>query len=104
MTLHGHVKDGVVVIHNGDALPDGTLVQITPMAYEPGNPLAVIAAMEAEPHLTSEDIAELRRAIAAGKRQLHQAQSDKKGLAAIYGKWPGEESDEEVERVLKELS
>jgi hypothetical protein len=68
MTLHGCVKNGVVVLHNGDTLPDGTLVQVTPLPSEAGNPLAVIAAMEAEPHLSPEDVAELQRAIAAGKR------------------------------------
>jgi hypothetical protein len=68
MTLHGHVQNGTVVLHNGDFLPDGTLVEVTPLAYEGGSPLAVIAAMEAEPHLSAQDIAELRRAIAAGKR------------------------------------
>lgn len=68
MTLHGRVKNGVVVLHNGTALPDGTLVQVTPLPYQAGDPLAVIAAMEAEPHLSPEDVAELTRAIAAGKR------------------------------------
>jgi hypothetical protein len=68
MTLHGHVEKGVVVLDNGSRLPDGTLVQVTPLADEAGNPLAVIAAMEAEPHLSAEDVAELQRAIAAGKR------------------------------------
>ena len=69
MTLHGHVKNGVVVFDDGASLPEGTFVQVTPL-----------------------------------KRQLHQAQTPNNGLAAIYGKWPGDESDEEVERVLKELS
>jgi hypothetical protein len=68
MTLHGSVKSGVVVLHNGDSLPDGTLVEVTPLPFEAGNPLAVIAAMEAEPRLSPEDVAELERAIAAGKR------------------------------------
>ncbi len=68
MTLHGHVKNGVVVLRNGDMLPDGTLVKITPLPYDAGNPLAVIAAMESEPHLSVEDVAELQRAIATGKR------------------------------------
>jgi hypothetical protein len=53
MTLHGRVENGVVVIQNA-ALPDGTLVEVTPLPYEAGNPLAVIAAMEAEPHLSTE--------------------------------------------------
>ena len=49
MSLQGHVKNGVVVLDDGTALPDGTLVQVTPLPYEVGNPLAVIAAMEAAP-------------------------------------------------------
>jgi hypothetical protein len=44
------------------------LVEVTPLPHEARNPLALIAAMEAEPHLSPEDIAELERAIAAGQR------------------------------------
>ena len=40
MTLNGHVEKGVFVLHNGDTLPEGTLVQVTPLSYEAGNPLA----------------------------------------------------------------
>jgi hypothetical protein len=29
---------------------------------------------------------------------------DKKGIGAIMGKWPGDESDEEIERALREIS
>jgi hypothetical protein len=58
----------MVVLHNGASLPEGTLVQVTPLAHTAGDPLAVIAAMEAEPHLSTDDIAELWRAMAAGKR------------------------------------
>ena len=70
MTFQGRVENGVVVFQNGTAapLPDGTLVEVTPLHYEPGSPGAILAAMEAEPHLSQEDIAELNRAIAAGKR------------------------------------
>jgi hypothetical protein len=68
MTLRGRVKNGVVVLQSGATLPDGILVEVTPLSHEAGDPLAVIAAMEAEPHLSAEDIAELQRAIAAGKR------------------------------------
>jgi hypothetical protein len=68
MTVHGQVKNGVVVLQNGATLPDGTLVEVTPLSFEAGNPMAVIAAMEAEPHLSAEDIAELQHAIAAGRR------------------------------------
>jgi hypothetical protein len=68
MTLHGQVKNGVIVLSSGTALPDGTLVEVRTLPSAAGDPLAVIAAMEAEPHLSPEDIAELPRAIAAGKR------------------------------------
>jgi hypothetical protein len=68
MILHGRVERGVVVFDNGAYLPDGTLVEVTPLAYEAGNPLAVIAAMEAEPRLTAEDVTELNRALKAGTR------------------------------------
>jgi hypothetical protein len=64
----GVVRDGVVVLQNGATLPDGTLVEVTTLAGGIGDSLALIAAMEAEPRLSVEDIAELRRAIAAGKR------------------------------------
>ncbi len=67
-TVHGQVKNGVVVLQNGVRLPDGTLVQVTPVTQATGDPLAVIAAMEAQPHLSAEDIAELQRALASGKR------------------------------------
>ena len=68
MTLHGCVKNGVVVLYDGASLPEGTLVEVTSLPNEASNSLAVIAAMEAEPHLTPEDVAELEQAIAAGKR------------------------------------
>ena len=68
MTVQGHVKNGVVILDNATGLPDGTLVLVTPLSHEPGDPLAVIAAMEAEPHLSLQDVDELQRAIAAGKR------------------------------------
>jgi hypothetical protein len=67
MTVHGRVKNGVVVFENGDVLPEGIFVQFSPLSIGTGDPLAVIAAMEAEPHLSAEDIAELNRAGSAGK-------------------------------------
>jgi hypothetical protein len=37
-------------------------------------------------------------------RNLHRPQGPRSGVAAVMGLWPGEESDEEVEALLKELS
>jgi hypothetical protein len=39
-----------------------------PVQHEPGTAAAIIAAMEAAPHLSEEDIAEFEQALAAGKR------------------------------------
>lgn len=37
-------------------------------------------------------------------REIVREQSHKRGLAAIIGKWPGDETDEEIEEALRELS
>jgi hypothetical protein len=37
-------------------------------------------------------------------RDVVRQQQHKMGIAAVIGKWPGEESDEEIEQALKELS
>jgi hypothetical protein len=118
MALQGRVENGVVVFQNraGAApLPDGTLVQVTPLPYQAGNPLAVIAAMEAEPHLSPEDVAELELAIAAGSRPMttdpfaestpgRVSKERQEALRQLIGLWKTENppSDEEVERILKE--
>jgi len=39
------------------------LVQVSPLSFGVGNPLAVISAMEVEPHLSAEDIGELLCAV-----------------------------------------
>jgi hypothetical protein len=44
-------------------------VLVMPLPPEPGTSAAVLAAMEAEPHLTQEDIEELEKAIARGRRK-----------------------------------
>jgi hypothetical protein len=68
MTLYGRVQNGMVVLDKGPTLAERTRVEVVPLRDEPGDPLAVVAAMEAEPHLAPEDVAELEQAIASGKR------------------------------------
>ncbi len=38
------------------------------------------------------------------QRTLHEPQGPRSGVAAIFGKWPGDESDEEFEQAVAELS
>ena len=38
------------------------------------------------------------------RRSLHQPQSPRSGINALIGRWPGDESDEEVLELLEEIS
>jgi hypothetical protein len=69
LTFRGVMKgQTLVVLDTAAPLPDGTVVEVTPVASEVGSAMAVLAAMKAEPHVTAEDVAELEKAIAAGRR------------------------------------
>src|SRR5690606_12691680 len=74
-------------------------------------PSGAVLRIEAE-HLapaTEEDAAawsKLPGALEAAEdvRSLWRPQGPRSGLAKIFGRWPGEETDEEIERFLAELS
>ena len=69
LTFRGILQDRThVVLDEAVPLPEGTRVEVTPLVLEKGSPAALIAAMEAEPHLDPEDVAEFERGIAAGQR------------------------------------
>jgi hypothetical protein len=69
--FHGVLKDqSLVLLDSAVPFPDGTPMQVTPATSTAGSPAAVLAAMESEPHVTSEDVAELDHAITAGRRPL----------------------------------
>ena len=42
MTLKGRIMSGVVVLENGSALPEGTLVEVTPVHGAAGSPSATL--------------------------------------------------------------
>ena len=70
-TVHkGIVKGRSIILDDEISLPEGTEVQVIPMAPQPGSAAAILAAMKAPPHLTEEDVAELEQAIEAGRRVL----------------------------------
>jgi hypothetical protein len=58
----------MVVLESAAPLPDGTVMEVTPIRADVGTAAAVLAAMDAEPHVSREDVAELEAAIAAGRR------------------------------------
>jgi hypothetical protein len=62
--VHGRT---IVLDENAPAFPEGTEVVVV-LRPAPGTPAAVLAAMDAEPHVTPEDVDALESAIAAGRR------------------------------------
>ena len=75
MSLHGRVENGVVVFENGPALPDGTLVEVTP-----------------------------RLSANAGPGPIPVSKEQREALLGLIGLWKVEHppNDEEVERIIDE--
>jgi hypothetical protein len=64
----GIVRGGtIVLLENPQILTDGMEVLITPVG-KPGSAAALLAAVEAPPHVPSEWVDELEALIAAGRR------------------------------------
>ncbi len=66
----GIVRGKAVMLQEPVDLPEGTEVIVTPLAAAQGSPQAVLAAMDAPPHVQPEDVEELRRLIEEGKRPV----------------------------------
>ena len=66
----GIVRGKAVVLQEPVDLPEGTEVIVTPLEATMGSPQAVLAAMDAPPHVKPEDVEELRRLIEEGKRPV----------------------------------
>jgi hypothetical protein len=101
MTLLGRVEKGVVVFQNGAApLPDGTLVEVTPVRHEAASPSPVPAALGPVHEVSQPDPAELERAVATGLFSKEQQDA----LLGLIGMWKVEHppDDEEVERIIEE--
>ena len=46
MSLHGRVENGVIVFQNGPLLPEGTLVEVTPLQPDKAGPGLVPVSKE----------------------------------------------------------
>ena len=70
-TYKGVIRGQGIVLLEGDVpLPDGTKVLVTPLIPQPGTAEAVLAAVNTPPFVTKEDVEELEKAIAQGKKPL----------------------------------
>jgi hypothetical protein len=83
-----------MVIGQAKFRPSGALLRIEAERIDPAsdNDLAIF----------SDAPSPLVEAVDA--RDLRRTQSSTTGLAAIFGQWPGDETDEQVEAALAELS
>lgn len=72
------------------------------MAADRCNGLVIAHPRDAHDHgwtsAANEAYDELKRLAAARREELAKG---KGGIAAVFGKWPGDESDEEIERLAK---
>lgn len=86
---------GQRVVVTGTAVfrPSGTLLRIEADAIEPAGADAAVWARVPAPLFRELDMTDLR-----------QPQGLRSGVNAIIGRWPGDESDEEIEAALRELS
>lgn len=66
----GVVKGKKVMLGKDAKFPDGTEVLVTPLAAAQGTPQAVLAAIDAPPHLKPHDVEEFQRMIAESKRPV----------------------------------
>jgi hypothetical protein len=66
----GIIRGRKVVLEEGADLPDGTGVLVTPLELVKGSPQAILAALDASPPVSHEDVEELLRLIEQGKRPV----------------------------------
>lgn len=66
LVYKGIVRGKIIRLEEGGVLPEGTKVLVTPLETAKGSPQAVLAAMDAAPHVRPEDVDELLRGIKGG--------------------------------------
>lgn len=93
-TLKPHFGEVVAIEGMAQFRPSGRLlrVDVDRMAAAGDRDLAAFSA-EPTPLAAAIDV-----------RQLHRPQTARTGLNNVVGRWPGDESDEEVERYLQDIS
>jgi hypothetical protein len=64
----GIVRGKAITLEKPGVLPEGTEVLVTPLEAAKGSPQAILAAIDAAPHVAPEDVDELMRLIEEGKR------------------------------------
>ncbi len=87
------IEKRVLILGRAVYRPSGRLLRIdADLVEETSNELSIFSRLPTP------------RAHKVGVHDAFQRQSSKRGVAAIVGQWPGNETDEEIEAVLQELS
>jgi hypothetical protein len=68
MPIRGIVRGNTVTFADDSNLPDGTEVSVTPVEPPIGTGAAILKALAEAPHVSREDVGELRRLIEEGRR------------------------------------
>jgi hypothetical protein len=92
-TMQGLWRDRVLVLGTAIYRASGRLLRIDADDVRPGRHEAAIFSRLPTPPHERIDVA-----------RLHREQGRRSGLAAIMGRWPGDETDEVIEAALKQLS
>lgn len=66
----GVFRGGAIVFDQPAELPEGAEVMVTELEAKKGSPQAVLAVVDAPPHVNPKDVDELMRLIEKGKRRV----------------------------------
>jgi hypothetical protein len=91
--LSGLFQKDVLILGKAIFRPSGRLLRID--AEE------VLPASDADQFFSKSPVSQGRR---IDLRDLHREHQQKRGIAAIFGKWPGDESDDQIDAALRQLS
>lgn len=83
----------VLVIGRAVFRPSGNLLRIDATEFHPASEGDRFFSASPHPHKRPLDV-----------REVSRKQERRRGVAAIFGQWPGDETDEEIDAALRELS
>lgn len=93
------LEDGIFRLSTSNALGGGPFWSVTGRQREHQEAFAELVALNA----LSADVTALLAYVAELEARLAPPEKPKGGLSAVIGKWPGDETDKQVEQSLKEI-
>lgn len=108
-TIHAIYENGVFKPTEPVALPEACEVEfepriVSPLPEAPSRLEAELAWLESLKHRTEAEVEETRRRLDALSRPPAPIPEGKTLSDMVEGKWPGDETDEQINEALKRLS